>query len=168
MKRALPLILLALTASPALAQNQRVWGYDGGEHPVLYFAIPDSDDVSVTFHCDAGEGVVRILTFVDHAIAVGNPREDGKWLDAKGRPEPWPAKMTLASGGVTVSVAAQARSDEMSGGSTVEARLPVTAPVLAAFRKTGSFNTLAFGQTQALSGAPGKDVEALLRDCAKR
>jgi hypothetical protein len=168
MKAAALVLAFATLASPALAQDQRVWGYEGGEHPILYYAVPASDDVTVSFHCDAGEGVVRVLTFVDKAFALEAPRDDGVWVDAEGRPEPWPGAMTLKSGGVTVTTEAEIRSDAMSGGSVVEARIPPTAPVLSAFLRTGAFSAVAYGETESLQGAPKEKIAALLRDCAPR
>lgn len=168
-------VLLALSATPALAEDGRVWSYEGGERPMLAYATPDSDDAGVTLYCQAGEGVIHTLMFVKTRLATDEPRADGTWVDAKGRPAPWKGVLKLSAqhdaGGMLMVGAAELQArvtpDEMSGGSMLEGLAPPSAAVFQSFAKSGRITLSAFGETQSPPPAPTDKIEALLTACAK-
>ena len=165
----------ALLTSPAAAQKA-AWSYvDTGESVALTYAIPDSDDGGPSFHCTRGEGFVHILFFVEHRIATDMPREDGVWVDKKGKPSPWKGVLGVQSsyGGGAIKVvqdaglAAEVTPDEMSGGSMLEAKVKPTAALLSAFSQGGVIKMSAYGETATPPPAPTDKVQALLKACAK-
>ena len=57
-------IVLAL-ATPAFAQDQRVWNFDDNpEAPALEFGAPDSDDVVIAFTCEPAAKRMSIVESV--------------------------------------------------------------------------------------------------------
>jgi hypothetical protein len=57
-------IVLAL-ATPAFAQDQRVWNFDDNpEAPALEFGAPDSDDVVIAFTCEPSAKRMSIVESV--------------------------------------------------------------------------------------------------------
>lgn len=176
MKHALIAIGFAeLLASPAAAQD-REWIYvDTGETVALTYAIPESDDGGPSFHCTRGEGLVHVLFFVEHRIATDAPREDGVWVDKKGKPAPWKGVLgvqsSYGSGAIKVvqnaGLAAEVTPDEMSGGSMLDAKVKPSAALLSTFSQGGVIKMSAYGETATPPPAPTDKVQALLKACTK-
>jgi hypothetical protein len=84
----------------------------------LLFGAPNSDDDAITLSCDRGSARVDVQTY--------NPGTDGRQL-------------YLASGGVNRSFAAERLPADEFIGDDVFSRvdMPVSEPVIAAFRKSG-------------------------------
>lgn len=164
----LALSLILASAAPAAASDERRWNFlQDEEGASLSFAIPESDDDGPFFYCQRKEGTVGVVMFVERRIAVGEPDSRGRALDARGVAAPWPTQMTLASGKVTVAMPAGANSAEMTGGTLVEAKVPVTSTVLAAFARTGEIRLMAYGETAEMPPAPKARVRALLNACRR-
>lgn len=118
----------------------------------LRWAIPDTDDAGVTYACDLRSSVVRVLFYT-----AGQPRE--------AKPRPWPTKLDMRSGSLHLSAKAEAQVDELTEGTVIEAQLPLNAPILAAFAKTGALTLSAYGETSGAPPAPTADIETFLKAC---
>ncbi len=167
MKALLISIACIAAAGPALAQpDERQWTLTlGDDLAQLGWAIPESDDGGPSFSCSPGDGMVKVSQLVTHRIATETPTADGNWVDAKGRPAPWPGELTLASGGVRETYPAIVQPEEMYGGSFVEAEIGPETPVLAAFARTGVIVLTSFGESEKPPAAPTAKVRALLAAC---
>ena len=165
MIRALALAFL-LAAGPAAAQDDTaVWMLiTEGPGAYLAYGVPDSDDGRIALHCGDGAGKVTVLAPVSHRVD-SRLDESQVWRDMRGRPEPWPVTVTLASGKTKAQVEGAAHPDEMNGGSTIEADLDVASPVMKAFAASGRLSVSAYDETVEEPPAPRRDVEILLRTC---
>lgn len=74
MKSALPILAVLLLASPAVAQDERVWTFSETEEGVhLQYGTPESDDVLATFSCQKGTDQAELYLTFDHRIATESP-----------------------------------------------------------------------------------------------
>ena len=160
-------LLAAAHAPPALAQDQRVWSVSVPKKPddtaFLSYGQPESDDLGLSLSCKVKTGQVSILFAAAKALAV---RQRGDtWIDAIGRPAPWPVDVAVVSGVQRASVRGLANADQMNGGSTVTAELSTRAPVIAAFAKTGVLHLESLGTAVDQPPAPKRQVAKFLRAC---
>lgn len=162
MKAAVLSLAALLLATPAVAQDERRWVFvDNADSVHLGYGTPDSDDAVASFSCAKGSNRAELHLTVEHRIATDNPTADGRWLDAKGRPEPWPVRLQLAGR----TVAATATTDEMNGGSTVTLAAATSDPAFAAIGKAGRLRAEAFGETVAPPPFRKADFQRFLRGC---
>ncbi|MFI4934998.1 MAG: hypothetical protein ACHP7N_10295 [Caulobacterales bacterium] len=113
---------------------------------------PDSDDVATTLTCKRGERVVHVFAILDQRVS------------GHGEP-PWPVRMGVASGAVQTSVIAAATPDEENGGTDLDAKVPSSDPVIAAFGRTGAIRLSSGGETVKTSPVPAAKAAALLKVC---
>lgn len=167
MKLLLIIVSVAAIATPALAQpDQRRWNlHIDDDLAQLSWAIPESDDSGPAFACSPGDGTVKITQIVAHRIATETPTPDGTWIDAGGRPAPWPGELILTAERISERYPAVVHPEEMYGGSIVEAEVGPETPVLEAFGRTGVIVLTSFGETEAPPPAPSAKVRALLNAC---
>lgn len=167
MKALLIAIACTAIAAPALAQpDERRWTLHIDDSLAqLTWAIPDSDDAGPSFSCSPGDGMVKVTQLVEHRVATEQPTADGTWVDAKGRPPPWPGELRLTSGKVSETYAALVQPEEMYGGSFVEAEAFPETPIFEAFAKTGVIVLTSFGESDKPPPAPRASVRALLHAC---
>lgn len=118
----------------------------------LRWAIPDTDDAAVTYACDLRSGEVRVLFYT-----ADQPPE--------AKPKPWSAKLDMRSGSLRLSADAEAQVDELTDGTVIEAKLPLNAPILAAFAKTGAMTLSAYGERSDAPSAPTADIKTFLKAC---
>ncbi len=121
-----PFIALAaslLGSSLALAQ-ERVWNLDQTDNEVyLVFGVPETDDVGVSFWCTLQSGIVKL--YIPEAgpdIKAGT----GVNVELKVAAKVYPLKGTAAV-------------NEESSGTSLEAELKTTDPVLSALREANYF-----------------------------
>jgi hypothetical protein len=160
MKAALPLFAALLLATPAAAQDERVWTFSESEEGVhLQYGTPESDDVLATFICQKGTDQAELYLTFEHRIATESPTADGDWLDAQGRKAPWPVDLILSG----VAVTAEASADEMNGGSSVT-YLGDTGG-LRGVAASGQLRADAFGETIAPPPFRKADFRRFLEGC---
>lgn len=162
----LALTLLLLTASAAQAQDGRVWTLSNDKtlpDVALVYGAPNSDDVEVALRCPRGTGQISAAFPV--ATRLADRQQDAVWVDKIGRPAPWPASVTLASGLASATLRGQASADDLNGGSLLSAEVATRAPVIAAFRKTGVITLSGLGETKSAPPVPLKQVRPFLSAC---
>ena len=169
MRAALPVAVALLAAYPAAAQTE---GEDGArrwtltvekEEALLVYAVPDSDDLSLSLRCrrDTGQIVISFLT----ETRLAARRAGQVWLDKIGRPAPWPTSVTVVTPSARTTVRGQAEPEEMYGGSLVSVELADRAPVMADFGKTGRLRLEALGEVGEEAPARPGEVRRFLRAC---
>ena len=162
----LALALLLLTASAAQAQDGRVWTLANDKtlpDVALVYGEPNSDDVVVALRCPRGTGQISAAFPV--ATRLADRQQNGVWVDKIGRPAPWPASVTLASGVASATLRGQASADDLNGGSLLSAEVATRAPVIAAFKKTGVITLSGLGETKSAPPVPLKQVRPFLSAC---
>ena len=160
MKAAFLLLAALLLASPAAAQDERIWTFTETEEGVhLQYGTPDSDDVLATFICQKGTDQAELYLTFEHRIATESPTAEGDWLDAEGRKAPWPVDLVLSGR----PVKAEASADEMNGGSSVS-WFGDTAG-LQGVAAAGRLAAEAFGETVAPPPFRKADFNRFLRGC---
>jgi hypothetical protein len=120
----------------------------------------DGDDAGESFSCQRGKGVVRVNFFADPKS--GLPKTDTP------RAGTWKGKLTVRSGAAVATYPAKVDDDENNGGNNVWAQMPVTAPFLVAWGRTGRFTLSAYGDTSTDSPVPVAKAAKLLKLCAKK
>ncbi|RYF95099.1 MAG: hypothetical protein EON95_02805 [Caulobacteraceae bacterium] len=140
MKAALPLLAALLLATPAIAQDERVWSLVESERSVmLIYGTPDSDDLLAGVTCRRGSNEASVHLTVEHTI--GFFKTDNEiWMDRRGEAEPWEVKIVIAG----MRVEASALPDEMNGGSILRVDTPTDGPLLAAIGNSGRLRAKAF------------------------
>lgn len=162
MRAALPLLAALLLATPVAAQDERRWTFAETEEGVhLHYGTPESDDVAAAFVCNKGSDQSELYLTFEHRIAGEAPTDDGRWLDAEGRPAPWTVTLTLAG----YRVEAQATADEMNGGSTLNYLARTGSPPYAAMVQSGALRAEAFGETIAPPPFRKADLRRFLEAC---
>lgn len=162
----LVLALLLLTATAAQAQDGRVWTLSNDKalpDVALVYGVPNSDDVVVALRCPRGTG--QITASFPVAPRLADRQENDVWVDKIGRPAPWPASVTLASGLASATLRGQAGPDDLNGGSLLSAEVATRAPVIAAFKKTGVITLSGLGETKSAPPVPLKQVRPFLSAC---
>ncbi|MBP7651401.1 MAG: hypothetical protein KA085_05865 [Phenylobacterium sp.] len=162
----LALALLLLTATAAQAQDGRAWTLSNDKtlpEVALIYGAPNSDDVVATLRCPRGTGQVTASFPVSARLA--DRLESDVWVDRIGRPAPWPASVTLASGLASATLRGQATADDLNGGSLLSAEVATRAPVIAAFKQTGAITLSGLGETKSAPPVPLKQVRPFLSAC---
>ncbi len=162
----LALALLLLTATAAQAQDGRVWTLSNDKtlpDVALIYGAPNSDDVVAALRCPRGTGQITAAFPVGARLA--DRLENDVWVDKIGRPAPWPASVTLASGLASATLRGQASADDLNGGSLLTAEVATRAPVIAAFKKTGVITLSGLGETKSAPPVPLKQVRPFLSAC---
>lgn len=167
MKALLITIACTALAAPAFAQpDERLWNlHIDDDLAQLSWAIPDSDDGGPSFSCSPGDGMVKVSQLVTHRVATDQPTAEGTWVDAKGRPAPWPGELRLTSGQVSETYSALVHPEEMYDGSIVQAEAFPETPIFEAFAESGVIVLTSFGESEAPPPAPRASIRALLNAC---
>jgi hypothetical protein len=148
-------VLLAAAAPVSAASSPSWWLSVTGKTEILTDVPPDSDDTGTTFNCAIGEKVVHVFITLDRRLhGAGDP--------------PWRVPMTVASGATSASFKAKATPDEETGGTDLEAVIPASAPVVAAFARTGAIRLSSSGETIKTSRVPTTKAARLVRACGGR
>jgi hypothetical protein len=142
--------LLAASALSTQAQ-ERQWMLDASDSDAyLIFGVPDSDDVGISFWCPVQQGEVNV--FIPEASAKLHPGAD-----------------------ITVTLKADAESATFTGKSevnleaaltSVEAKVPANAQILAAMLKADRFRVIIEGN-ETIFPLIDADLESLLDLCRK-
>lgn len=162
----LALALFLLTATAAQAQDGRVWTLSNDKtlpDVALVYGAPNSDDMAVSLRCVRGTGQVSAAFPVTPQLA--DRQQDGVWVDKIGRPAPWPASVTVASGLAIATLRGQAVAGDANVGSRLSAEVATRAPVIAAFKKTGVIALSGLGETKSTPPVPLKQVRPFLSAC---
>ena len=162
MKVALPLLAALVLASPAAAQDERVWMFSESEDSVfLGYGIPESDDALATFVCFKGSDSAELYLTFEHRIATENPTPEGSWVDADGAAAPWAVDLTING----FDLSAMANADEMNGGSTVSFRMATGYDLTSTLARDGALRAEAFGETIAPPPFRKADFRRFLQGC---
>lgn len=149
-------------AQPAPVWDNVVWEFTETEEGVrLQYGQSESDDVPASLVCQKGTNRAELYLVIQHRIANAAPGPDGDWVDAQGRPAPWPITLTLS--GVTLD--AEAANDELNGGSTASVVLPTEHAVLKTMAASGQVRAEAFGETIVLPPFRKADFRRFLQGC---
>jgi hypothetical protein len=142
--------LLAASALSTQAQ-ERQWMLDASDSDAyLIFGVPDSDDVGISFWCPVQQGEVNV--FIPEASARLHPGAD-----------------------ITVTLKTDEESETFTGKSevnleaaltSVEAKVPVNAQILAAMLKADRFRVIIDGN-ETIFPLIDADLESLLDLCRK-
>ena len=115
------ILVFALTASAAQAQDARVWMVETpkDDDAWLRYATPDTDDQPAAFRCAPKSGQVQVMAEMRKPVSARIP-----------------VSVTIASAPASATLRGSAAPDEITGGSLVSAEFSTRAPLAAAFRKT--------------------------------
>src|SRR5690606_2910165 len=129
------------------AQQEREWAsrYDPVKNPILIYGTPNTADVRLTLTCTPDTGQVKFRFPVSRRPTI--QRRGQAFVDAAGRPPPWPASVTLAAGDQRTTVPGQVDIDQTAGGSMVFVELATRAPVIEAFSAPSPVGLQALGET---------------------
>lgn len=161
----------ALLILPATAQARSAWSFnrDGGSPTLLFIDPEDGGEGDVpTLSCSVRTGQVTALAFADsdHFPLHRANEQSMVQLDAHGRPGPWPARLTVSSGAVSVVAVGRAEyGGEMNSTTLVRGVLPLTSPVIRAFAASGRIKLVAYGQDAELTRVPMPLVTRFMTAC---
>lgn len=152
--------------SPALVWTLAIKEADGRRTAYLGYALPESDDIVLTLRCEHAVG--RVSLAAPFARAYPGARFTGsRYVDDRGRPEPWTVEATLRSGSRSERVRGEVVVDEMRGGVWFEGFLDADAPgVWDAFARTGVLSLRLKGEDVTPPPAPKGDAAAFVKWCA--
>jgi hypothetical protein len=164
MKATVPLACLALlAAAPATAQDLQ-WRYrQTAGHSHLVYGVEGSDVGDLWFRCREASGRITIAFNVERRIGV--ELRGTTYYDEAGRPAPWPARVTVASGRHRAAISGEAHHDDAREASFITAAFPMGGPVLSEFGRTGALTAGAFGETTDTPPAPPALVRQFLDAC---
>lgn len=169
--KALLLAAVAAVILPAAAQARPVWTFDRDDagHARLIFADPeDGGEGDPPMLTCTPRGQMTVLTYADgaHFPLHTASEQSQERLDRQGRPGPWPAQVRVSSGGVTAMAPGHAEyGGEMNDTSVVRGVLPLTSPVIRAFRTTGRLRLVAFGEDAGLTPVPQPLLRRFMAAC---
>ena len=150
MKLQLALIagLFLTQALPAQAQ-EREWGLNTTDtQSYLVFAVPETDDVGLSFWCDFGKTEISAFLPVPGATFKKNEK----------------VSIKIGVAGKVTPVAGTAELDKATGVYTVEGKFPMKSPLMQQLKKADqvSVTVLAHTATYPLDGA---DFDGMLAAC---
>ena len=126
--------------------------------PTLIYGVDESDDTPLILRCGLRKGVARLETDVD--APPPSPRAKS-----------WPGVIKLKSGSVAAAVKAKVSANEESGGDWAEGDVPLGAPILDAFRRSGRLTVVNGGAQQAFDAKSAAELSAIgsfFQACAAR
>jgi hypothetical protein len=128
-------MLLGSCATQPVSSGGFAWNYqkDAGEGVKLAYGAPQSDAVLLMLNCREGSNRVQV------SMLGGSEREG----------------VVLASHGAKDSFGGQAQTDPMGGGQVVMVDVPVNAPSLRQFARTGDLTLIDRGRPVQLSAQGG-------------
>ena len=135
-------------AASAQAQPVRLWRVETPKDApaVLAYAQPaNPEDLGLSFSCPRGSGQITVRTLATRRLA--DHLNGTIWIDGAGLPAPWPVSVTFTAGEAATTLRGLANAEEKSGGSVVATEISTAAPVIKAFRKTGTLKVEALGET---------------------
>ncbi|HEY9219866.1 MAG TPA: hypothetical protein VIO94_17595 [Phenylobacterium sp.] len=132
-------------------------------HSHLAFAADGSDVGDLWLECRDASSRVSLKFPVEHRI--GFELHGTTYVDADGRPEPWPVRVTVESGSKRATLGGEAHYDESRDGSFISVSFPMGGPILASFARTGQLTATAFGETPDIPPAPQELVSQFLDAC---
>jgi hypothetical protein len=139
---------LALLAQPALSQ-EREWTLDAaGEDVFLVFGVPQTDDVGLSFWCKIGSSTLSVFYPVT-------------WTDLA---EGASVKLRMEAGTLDVTLRGKATAGAESGGSSIEAPLPIDSKLVAALSSNDRI-TLKLAGHKGVYPLAGANVDELVRLC---
>jgi hypothetical protein len=142
--------LLAASALSAQAQ-ERQWMLDASDSDAyLIFGVPDSDDVGISFWCPVQQGDVNV--FIPEASAKLHPGAD--------------IAVTLKAGEESATFTGKSEVNLEAALTSVEAKVPVNAQILAAMLKADRFRVVIDGN-ETIFPLIDADLESLLDLCRK-
>lgn len=146
----LAVCLLAASALPAQAQ-ERQWMLDASDSDAyLIFGVPDSDDVGISFWCPVQQGDVNV--FIPEASAKLHPGAD--------------IAVTLKAGEESATFTGKSEVNLEAALTSVEAKVPVNAQILAAMLKADRFRVI-IDDNETIFPLIDADLESLLDLCRK-
>ena len=150
-------------AGPATAAVH--WTLDvDGDGALLTTGQPHGGQTGVTaMNCAGGERVADLFFNVRHRVMVRT--QDDVPVNAAGEAPPWNVRVTVRSGRFVGRFAGRALPDEESGGSSIEAAVPMASPVMRAFARTGRLRLSAYGVGPVLPTAPPARAARFARVC---
>jgi hypothetical protein len=156
MRRLVAALVLLAAATPVFAAPAPAWRLTTTDGTVILTNVPpDSDEGGTSFNCTAGEKAVHVFIILDRR------------LHGAGAP-PWRVPMAVVSGAVSSSFKAKATPDEENGGTDLEAVVPTSASVMAAFAHSGAIRLSSSGETIKTSPVPPAKAASFVKTCAGR
>lgn len=155
--------LAAITPAPVQEAAPAVWSLETpkGAPAILTYAEGGVPIVQMT--CQPGSGQVAFRVTIQKRLAS---RKSGViWTNALGMPAPWPASVTLTSGGVFSTLRGAVDADTTTGGSRAVVEASTQAPVFKGFAKTGALTFTVLGETVWVNAARPSDARKFLSVC---
>ena len=152
------LLVLSLVAFPFVAQARPAWTFST-ERLGASLTLVDPDDGgegdNPSLTCSRGRFTALAFADGDHFPLHTSGPQSMIQLNSQGRPGPWPSRLTISSGAVSVVAVGRAEyGGEMNGTTLVRGTLPMTAPVVRNFTATGRIRLVAYGQDANLPPVP--------------
>jgi hypothetical protein len=156
-------LALAIFAFAAGAQAAPAWRVvvDSGVARLTY--DQSGEDETTDLACAPGRGRIKATIFVDHAVADHTVGEN--WVDAHGRPAPWPTHVKFATPSGSADLPATTMPDEMSGGSEVDVTIPAATLSATAFARGGKVVFTAYGEMTHDPPIPPAKAAMLMAAC---
>jgi hypothetical protein len=150
--RSLAACLLLLPFSHAACAQERQWAFDSGDSEAfLIFGVPETDDVGVSFWCRKGSGQIQMfIPGTDPSLPPGKTRKFG-----------------IKVSGQTLTRRGLVASDELNGGTTIEAKLDERDPLFGLLLDADRF-TVVSGPATHTYPMTDADLPSLLDACRKR
>ncbi|MFC3078606.1 hypothetical protein ACFODL_10960 [Phenylobacterium terrae] len=163
--RAALLAAAALLVAGAASAQERQWGLlvERGE-AMLTFATPDAEDDLITLECVQGEDFLRLSLWADTTHGV-DQTEDGTWRNKTGVLEPWSGYAAVRSGAAREAVEVDAYQHSSAHGSDVRARIPLDAPIWAAFQSSGQLRVEVYDEVIAPDPVPPQLLKRFFAAC---
>jgi hypothetical protein len=152
MKR-LTIIVLSLALSGCVADVGHIHSDDAwrfgtdGSAPFLAFGPGESDHLVMFMECTPGTGKIKVTLPISNVVG-SHAVADNRYVDAQGRPSPWPATLEVASGeSVTRVPAAATDGGEIISGIYVIGLFDAETPAFRAFQEGRPITLTAYRQT---------------------
>ena len=143
-------LLLALTATAAAAQ-EREWAFvTNDDQAWLGFGVPESDDAGIVFSCTMGTGAIKI--YVPESRKILTPGSK--------------ANVSFMAGGQAFTYSAAILANEQAGIASLEADAAPGDPLFAALQAADRFALSIAGEDDMFPLA-GSDFASLLSACRK-
>ncbi|MBC8038545.1 MAG: hypothetical protein H7X89_15145 [Rhizobiales bacterium] len=146
----LAFFLIAVVPASVAAQ-ERLWSLDAGdEDAYLVFGVPETDDVGISFWCTMGTDEIGIFVpEVDSAIKPGKT-----------------VPFTMTAGETVARFEGKTTANEMSGTSSLEAKVSAGEPFFEALKEADRFK-VKVGNEENVYPLIDADVSGLLALCRK-
>ena len=157
----LPFLALAQAASQTAPGV--VWTLETPKAAPAVFTYAEGGVPVVQMSCQPASGEVSFQITLQKRIAA---KKSGViWTNALGMPSPWPASVTLNSGGTTSTLRGAVDADAETGGSRALVEASTLAPVFKVFAKTGALTFTVMGEAVGPNPAKPGEVRKFLRAC---